>query len=72
MWDKGPHMWDKDQICRAACTGLLVLWFLPVARSCLWAPSPRVRTAAGAQPGPKGEAETRTQSGLLRSGEREP
>ena len=72
MWDKGPHMWDKDQVCRAACTGLLVLWFLPVARSCLWTPSPRVRTAVGAQPGPKGAAETRTQSGLQRSGGREP
>ena len=58
MWDKDPHMWDKDQVCRAARTGVLVLWFLPIAMSCFWAPYPRVHTAVGSQPGPKGMAET--------------
>ena len=42
----------------AACTGLLVLRSLPGARSCLWAPSPRVGTALGAQTGSKGAAGT--------------
>ena len=58
MWDKDPHTWDQVQVCMAACTGLLVLRSLPGARSCLWAPSPRVGTAVGAQTGSKGAART--------------
>ena len=61
----------------AACTGLLVLRSLPGARSCLWAPSPRVGTALGAQTGSKGAAgtqgtewppELRREGGTLRDG----
>ena len=59
MWDKDPHTWDQVQVCRAACTGLLVLRSLPGARSCLWTPSLRVGTAVGAPPGSKGVAETK-------------
>ena len=33
MWDKDPDMWDKDQVGRTGCTGLLVLWFLPIANA---------------------------------------
>ena len=58
MWDKDPHTWDQVQVCRAVCTGLLVLRSLPGARSCLWTPSLRVGTAVGAQTGPKGAAGT--------------